>query len=94
MAEIKTKVRRISVETFLRGIRDEKKREECHQVLKIMKRATGSEPKMWGPSIVGFDQYHYKYESGREGGGASGSADAAEPPGCWSFSISRCSHSV
>ena len=66
MAEIKTKVRKTSVDKFLRGIRDEKKREECHQVLKIMKRATKAEPKMWGTNIVGFGDCHYVYDSGRE----------------------------
>jgi hypothetical protein len=66
MAEIKTKIRRTSVDKFLQGIRDEKKREECHQVLRIMKRATKAEPKMWGTSIVGFGDCHYVYESGRE----------------------------
>ncbi|HSB01500.1 MAG TPA: DUF1801 domain-containing protein [Anaerolineales bacterium] len=66
MAELKTKVRRTSVNKFLQGIRDEKKREECHQVLKIMKRATKSEPKMWGTSIVGFGDCQYVYDSGRE----------------------------
>jgi hypothetical protein len=54
------------VEKFLRGIRDERKREECQQVLKIMKRATRAEPKMWGTSIVGFGDCHYVYASGRE----------------------------
>lgn len=66
MAEIKTKVRKTSVDKFLRGIRDEKKREECHQVLRIMKRATKAEPKMWGTGIVGFGDCHYVYESGRQ----------------------------
>ncbi len=66
MAEIKTKVRRTSVDKFLQGIRDEKKREECHQVVKIMKRATKAEPKMWGTGIVGFGDCRYVYESGRE----------------------------
>jgi len=66
MAEIKTKIRKTSVDKFLRGIRDEKKREECQQVLKIMKRATRAEPKMWGTSIIGFGDCHYVYESGRE----------------------------
>ena len=66
MAEIKTKIRKASVDKFLQGIRDEKKREECHQVLKIMKRATKAEPKMWGTDIVGFGDCHYVYESGRE----------------------------
>jgi hypothetical protein len=67
MAELKTKVTRASVEKFLEGIKDEKKREDCFQLLKIMKKATKSEPKMWGPSIIGFGDHHYVYESGREG---------------------------
>lgn len=67
MAELKTKVTKASVEKFLQGIRDEQKREECFQILKLMKRATKAEPKMWGPSIVGFGDHHYVYESGREG---------------------------
>lgn len=66
MAELKTKVTKASVDKFLQGIRDEKKREDCHQILKMMKRATKAEPKMWGPSIIGFGDYHYVYESGRE----------------------------
>ena len=67
MAELKTKVTKASVEKFLEGINDEKKREDCFQLLKIMKKATKSEPKMWGPAIVGFGDYRYKYASGREG---------------------------
>ncbi|RPJ25204.1 MAG: DUF1801 domain-containing protein [Chloroflexi bacterium] len=66
MAEIKTKIRKTSVNKFLQGIRDVKKREECQQVLRLMKRATKAEPKMWGTSIVGFGDRHYVYESGRE----------------------------
>ena len=66
MAELKTQVTKASVEQFLQGIRDEKKREDCYQILKIMKKATKAEPKMRGPSIIGFGDYHYKYSSGRE----------------------------
>jgi hypothetical protein len=66
MAELKTQVTKASVDKFLQGIRDEKKREDCYQILKIMKRATRVEPKMWGHSIIGFGDYHYKYASGRE----------------------------
>jgi hypothetical protein len=66
MAEIKTIVRKTSVDKFLQGIRDASKREECQQVLKIMKRATKAEPKMWGTSIIGFGNCHYVYDSGRE----------------------------
>lgn len=66
MAELKTKVTNASVDQFLQGIRDEKKRADCYEILKIMKKATKAEPKMWGPGIIGFGNYHYKYESGRE----------------------------
>ena len=67
MAELKTKVTKASVEKFIEGIKDERKREDCFLLLKIMKKATRAEPKMWGPSIIGFGDYRYKYESGREG---------------------------
>jgi hypothetical protein len=42
-------------------------RDDCRELIKLMKKVTGSPPKMWGPSIIGFGQYHYKYESGHEG---------------------------
>jgi hypothetical protein len=67
MAELKTKVTKVSVVKFLQGIKDEKKREDCYQILKIMKKATKAEPRMWGTSIIGFGDHHYVYESGREG---------------------------
>jgi hypothetical protein len=67
MAELTTQVTKASIEKFLDGIKDEKKRQDCYQLLKIMKKATRAEPKMWGTSIVGFGDYHYVYASGREG---------------------------
>ncbi len=67
MAELKTKLNKASVEKFLNGVKDEKRREDCFKVLDLMKKITKEEPKMWGTSIVGFGSYHYKYESGREG---------------------------
>jgi hypothetical protein len=67
MAELKTKRTGESVDAFLDAIDDETRRKDCRTVLKIMKKATKAKPKMWGPSIVGFGNYHYKYESGREG---------------------------
>jgi hypothetical protein len=67
MAELKTTPNEQSVEEFLNSVADEKKRQDCLAVLDLMKKATGAEPKMWGSSIVGFGEYHYKYESGREG---------------------------
>lgn len=56
-----------SVTDFLNSVVDETKRADSFQLVKIMEKQTGFEAKMWGPSIVGFGSYHYKYESGREG---------------------------
>jgi hypothetical protein len=67
MAEIKTKVNDASVEEFLSTVEDEQKRKDSFEILKMMKQVTREEPKMWGPAIIGFGSYHYKYESGREG---------------------------
>jgi hypothetical protein len=64
-AELKTKATGASVEAFL-GTVDESRRADCRELVRVLKRATKAEPKMWGPSIVGFGDYHYKYESGRE----------------------------
>jgi len=67
MAELKTKQTGASVENFLKQISDEERREDCFAIAKIMEEITGEKPKMWGPSIVGFGSYHYKYASGRQG---------------------------
>lgn len=67
MAEQKTKPTAVSVDSFLGKVADEKVRDDCYALIKIMKKITGEEPKMWGPSIVGFGKYHYKYDSGHEG---------------------------
>ncbi|MBI5946220.1 MAG: DUF1801 domain-containing protein [Chloroflexi bacterium] len=67
MAELKTKVNKASVTDFLNGIKDEEKRADSFEILKLMRQVTKQEPKMWGPSIVGFGHTHYIYESGREG---------------------------
>lgn len=56
-----------SVTDFLNSVADETKRADSLQLVKIMTKQTGFKAKMWGPSIVGFGSYHYKYESGREG---------------------------
>lgn len=45
----------------------EQKRQDSFQLLELMENVTGFEPKMWGPSIIGFGSYHYKYDSGHEG---------------------------
>ena len=67
MAELKTKQTDQSVEAFLSRIEGDKKRQDSFAILELMKQVTGKEPKMWGDSIVGFGNYHYKYASGREG---------------------------
>jgi hypothetical protein len=67
MAELKTQPNDGSVEAFLESVENQRRREDAFTVLGLMKRVTGEEPVMWGPSIIGFGTYHYKYESGREG---------------------------
>jgi hypothetical protein len=67
MAEPKTKPTEQSVESFLDKVADEQVRDDCFSLIKLMKSVTGFPPKMWGPAIVGFGKYHYKYESGHEG---------------------------
>ncbi len=66
MAELKTKQNDASVEAFINGIADERKRQDAFTVLHLMGEVTGEAPTMWGESIVGFGRYHYKYASGRE----------------------------
>lgn len=67
MAELKTKPTDVNVDEFLAGLTPERRRLDSIALNKMMKRITGFSAKMWGPSIVGFGSYHYKYESGREG---------------------------
>ena len=66
MAEPKTKKTAASVKDFLNSVPDERKRKDSFAILKLMQEVTGAKPAMWGPSIVGFGSYHYKYASGRE----------------------------
>ena len=66
-AEAKTKPTKASVTQFLNKIPDAGRREDCFAVAKMMEEITGSKPQMWGPSIVGFGTYHYKYASGHVG---------------------------
>ena len=67
MAKNKTIETENSVAKFLTTITDEKKRKDLLAIIDLITEHTGLEPKMWGPAIVGFGIYHYKYESGREG---------------------------
>lgn len=56
-----------SVSSFVKTIEDKKRQDDCNALVDIMKNQSGFEPKMWGPAIIGFGSYHYKYESGHEG---------------------------
>lgn len=67
MAEIKTRQTDASVMKFIKAVPDAQKRADSLSLIKIMREITKDEPKMWGPSIIGFGKYHYKYESGHEG---------------------------
>jgi hypothetical protein len=67
MAELKTKVNKASVTKFLESISDDTQRAESYVLVEMLRAATKAEPKMWGSSIVGFDEYHYVGKSGREG---------------------------
>ena len=66
MAEIKTKKTSADPKAYINAIRDERVREDCWTIAKMMEKATKSKPKMWGPSIVGFGSCRYKYPDGRE----------------------------
>lgn len=67
MAENKTKPTQVSVAKTVDAVSDETRRADARRLVRILQEATGEKPKMWGPSIIGFGTYHYKYESGREG---------------------------
>ncbi|MCH9694429.1 MAG: DUF1801 domain-containing protein [Gammaproteobacteria bacterium] len=67
MAENKTKPTKQSVTAFVNAIEDKQKRADAKKVASMMRKATGKKAKMWGSSIVGYGNYHYKYDSGREG---------------------------
>ena len=67
MPEHKTKPTKTSVTAFIASLTDETKRADAKTLVKLMRETTGEKPKMWGPSIIGFGSYHYKYASGREG---------------------------
>lgn len=67
MADMKTVKTKASVAAFLKSVENPKRREDAKTIKKLMDKITGWKAKMWGPSIVGYGQYHYKYDSGREG---------------------------
>ena len=67
MAEVKTKRTGASVRAFLDAVEDPQQRADVKKIAAMMRAATGEQPKMWGPSIVGYGSYHFRYASGREG---------------------------
>ena len=67
MAENKTQKTGVSAEEFIASVENKRRREDGLTLLEMMREITGLDPEMWGPSIIGFGDYHYKYESGREG---------------------------
>ena len=68
MAKNKTTETEIDVFDFIESYVDnEQKKADSHKLIKLMSEWSGFEPKMWGPTIIGFGSYHYKYTSGHEG---------------------------
>jgi hypothetical protein len=68
MAKTKTAETKADVTDFINSFAEtDQKRKDSFELIKLMREETGFEPKMWGPSMIGFGSYHYKYESGHEG---------------------------
>ena len=67
MAEIKTKPTQVSVEDFIAAVEPASKREDGAVLDALFRKVTGMAPEMWGPTIVGYGRYHYRYASGHEG---------------------------
>ena len=66
-SELKTRKNKASVRAFIDAIEDSDKRRDCRRIAAMMRRISGKRASMWGDSIVGFGEYHYRYKSGREG---------------------------
>ncbi|MEI4505385.1 DUF1801 domain-containing protein [Sphingopyxis sp. CCNWLW253] len=66
-AEIKTKATDVTVADFIATVPDTRRREEAEVIDAMHRRVTGLDPKMWGPSIIGYGSYDYLYDSGRSG---------------------------
>ena len=67
MAELKTKATEVAVADYIAALPEPARRADAAAIDALYHRVTGLEPKMWGPSIIGYGSYNYKYESGREG---------------------------
>ena len=67
MAKAKTAATQVSATDFIDAVEPAAKREDAKVLDALFRKVTGETPKMWGPTIIGYGSYHYKYESGREG---------------------------
>jgi hypothetical protein len=67
MAEAKTKPTQVSVDDYIAAVEPAGKREDAAVLDALFRKVTGMVPQMWGPTIVGYGQYHYRYDSGHEG---------------------------
>lgn len=67
MAELKTQPTKIAPADYIAAVEHKTRREDAQTLLELMQRITGWDAVMWGPSIIGFGEYHYKYDSGHEG---------------------------
>jgi hypothetical protein len=67
MSQNRTTATEADVVKFMAGVENDRRRGDAAVLLDIMRRVTGVDPRMWGPSIIGFGRYHYRYETGREG---------------------------
>jgi hypothetical protein len=70
VSQLKTKPTEVSVESHIAALTNEEQRNDAQTLVALMRRVTKQEPLMWGPSIVGFGSYHYKYATGHEGDSA------------------------
>ena len=66
----KTQPTKVTAESHIAAIANEEQRNDARRLVALMQKVTRQEPRMWGPSIVGFGSYHYKYASGHEGDSA------------------------
>ena len=67
MTENKTRPTEASVADFLAGVEPARKRDDALALDRLFRRVTGWQPRLWGPSMIGYGEYHYVYDSGREG---------------------------
>ena len=67
MSDQKTRPTGVAIDEFIASVPDEKRREEARALDALFRRVTGFQPQMWGPSIIGYGSYAYRYDSGRTG---------------------------